>query len=95
MNDTVTQFTNTCDFPISVYFTRKIGYSDSAMQFERSVPAKASAGIRFENKSTVSWSACHQSQTLCNRALQCIEDKRKSGTQMLGYLTAECSACEK
>ncbi len=89
------QFTNICDFPVSVYFTRKLGYDDEAMQFAETVAPKASADLSFEQTGTVSWLACHTDQTLCGRALACIQQKDQSGEKVLGYMTAVCSAFER
>ena len=86
---------NRCDYPVSVYLTRKLGYEDRPMQAVENLPAKAEAGLAFEHRGTVSWLACHESQTLCQRALACMADMQADGRSVLGYVTAECSAFEK
>ena len=88
-------FENACDFPVSVYFTQKLGYEDKAMQFVEAMPAKGSTDFTFEEKGTLSWLACHESQALCGRALNCIKEMDATGEAVLGYLTATCSAFEK
>ena len=88
-------FTNACDFPVSVYFTRKLGYEDAAMQYVEAMASQSTENLSFDDEGTVSWLACHESQELCSRALTCIKDKHDAGETVLGYLTAECSAFEK
>ncbi len=89
------KFTNTCDFPVSVYFTRKLGYEDTAMQYVEAMASASTEALSFEDKGTISWLACHESQEMCGRALACIKDMHDAGETVLGYLTAECSAFEK
>jgi len=95
MNADLTAFKNTCDFPVSVYFTRKLGHMDEAMQFEPATPSDASVAITFENRGTVGWLACHESQIVCNRALECIKRMDAADQKVAGYLIAQCSAIEK
>ena len=95
MSEDQTRFTNTCDFPISVYFTRKIGYTDEPVQGETHVAPKSETTISFEPRGTIGWLACHESQTLCHRALECIETMDDAKGDVQGFVVAECSAFPK
>ena len=95
IDDENTTFRNQCDFPVSVTFTRKSGYQDSAVQFASAVSAKTKQELTFSYSGTVAWLACHESQGLCQKALSCMRDTHDAGKTVLGYLTAQCSAFEK
>lgn len=95
LEDGADTFQNVCDFPVSIYFTRKLGYDDEPMQFAQSMAAQAAEKLDFENKGTVSWLACHESQGLCVKALACIEEVKVSGLPISGFVTAHCRAFEK
>lgn len=95
MDEAEGAFSNTCDFPVSVYVTQKLGYEDTAMQFVEAMATDAVEKLNFDGQGTVSWLACHESQELCVRALDCIDAKANAGETTIGFMTAECSAFEK
>lgn len=88
------RFDNDCDFPVQVYFSRKVGYDDTPMQFAALAP-KTGLPLGFEPRGTVSWLACHESQQLCVRALGCIHDLAMAGESVMGYVNGHCSAFER
>ena len=88
------RFANDCDFPVQVYLSRKLGYDDRPMQFAALAP-KSGLPLEFDARGTLSWMACHESQGLCMRALDCMHDLAASGQSVMGYVNGHCSAFEK